>query len=31
MLVSITYRITDRIGISVGLRDVCVLIFWALS
>jgi hypothetical protein len=31
MLISITYRLTDRLGISFGLRDVCVLIYWALS
>lgn len=31
MFVSIAYRITDRISISVGLREVIALIAWLLS
>lgn len=31
MLISITYRLTDRLGISIGLRDVCVMVLWVLS
>lgn len=31
MLVSITFRISDRLGISVGLRDICLLIGWWLT
>lgn len=31
MLVSITYRLTDRLGVSIGLRDAVLLICWWLS
>lgn len=31
MLVSISYRLTDRISISVGLREVAILLIWLLS
>lgn len=31
MLVSLTYRLSDRLGVSIGLRDAALLICWWLS
>lgn len=31
MLASISYRITDRISISIGLREAFILLIWLLS
>lgn len=31
MLVSISYRITERISISVGVREAFILLIWLLS
>lgn len=31
MIVTVTFRIADRVGVSIGLGDVCLLIVWWMS